>query len=153
MKTLSVIWLGLIAWTKLYGQDGSDIRYFKVYGVDSSLIGSYVHFDFFHPSFRSRNLDTVTPEIDDKPVKFKEVRTDDGVNNWFSRLHLQSIEKFDGFTARVSKFRLDSLPGISFHVTMFLEFYDSNGTLMIERSRQQAYRVDKTIVTEVLVKS
>ena len=153
MKTLKITILLFAVWTGSYGQDGSDIRYFKTYGVDSSLVGQYVHFDFFNRSFASRAIDTVTITIDSIPIKFIEVRKDDGFNNWFSIQHLQSIDKIDGQTIRISKSRLDSITTSSFLVTMFIDFYDAANKLLVDKFRQVEYWFEKKDITEVLVKS
>ena len=153
MKTLKITFLLLTVWSVSYGQDGSDIRYFKVYGVDTSLVGQFIHFDFFNRSFGGRTIDTVTISIDNRPTKFIERRKDDGYNNWFSQQYLQSIDKIDEQTTRISKFRLDSVTTNSFLVTMYLDFYSSNNRLLEDKSRQIKYWLDKKDITEVLVKS
>jgi hypothetical protein len=143
----------LTLWLNSFGQDGSDIRYFKVYGVDTSLVGQYVHFDFFRRSFGGRTIDTVTINIDSRPIIFIERRKDDGYNNWFSQQYLQSINKTDEQAIRISKFRLDSITGSSFQVTMYIDFYDANDKLLTGKSRQVKYWLDKKNISEVLVKS
>ena len=97
-----------------YCQDGSDIRYLKTNSVDSSIIGKYVHFDFYNRSFRRRSIDTVTIVIDGHAMRFAEVRNDNGYDNWFSRQSLQSIPKSGGKTTVISKFRLDGVTNDSF---------------------------------------
>jgi hypothetical protein len=153
MKTLKITIILFTVWTGSYGQDGSDIRYFKPFGVDSSLVGQYVHFDFFNRSFASQKIDTVTVIIDGKPIRFIEVRKDNGYNNWFSQQHLQSIDKIDRLTVGISKCRLDSITGSSFGVTMYVNFYFAGKKLLSDRSRQIKYWFDKKDITEVLVKS
>lgn len=145
--------LFLAVCTSSYGQDGFDIRYFKVYRVDTSLVGQYVHFDFFRRSFHGQAIDTVIINIDSRPIKFIEKRNDDGYNNWFSQQCLQSIDKMDGQTIRISKFRLDSITTNSFQVTMYVDFYDTNNKLLVDKSQQVSYWFDKKDVIEVLVKS
>ncbi len=113
MKALKITILLLSFWTSSYGQDGSNIRYFKIIGVDSSLIGWYVHFDFFDRSFRGQSIDTITIIIDNRPTRFIEVRKDNGYNNWFSQQSLQSIDKLEGQIIKIPKFKLDSIyPGL-----------------------------------------
>jgi hypothetical protein len=153
MKTLKVIFFLLTLCSVSYGQDGSDIRYFEVSGVDNSLLGQFIHFDFFNRSFGGRTIDTVTISVGNSPIRFIERRKDDGYNNWFSQQCLQSIDKIDGQTTRVSKFRLDSITTNSFQVTMYLDFYDSNNRLFDDKSRQVKYWFDKKDIIEVLVKS
>ena len=143
----------MIVLTQAHGQDGSDIRYFKAFGIDSSLVGQFVHFDFFNRSFRSQTIDTVTINIDDRPIKFVEVRKDNGYNNWFSQQYLQSLDKVDKLTIRISKFKLDSITTNSFLVTMYVNFYDTSNKLLVDKSRQSKHQFDKKDITEVLVKS
>lgn len=143
----------LLFWTASYGQDGSDIRYFKTYRVDSSLVGQYVHFDFFNRSYHGLRIDTVTISIHSRPIKFFEVRKDDGYNNWFSQQSLQSVYRIDGQTIKISKFKLDSITATKFMVTMFVDFYNADSKLIDGKSQQIQYWFDKKDVIEVLVKS
>jgi hypothetical protein len=153
MKTVAIITLLLTIWTSSYGQDGSDIRYFKVEGVDSTLIGADIHFDFLNRSFGGRAIDTININIDNRLVKFVEIRKDNGYNNWFSLQGLQSIDKIDGLTMRISKFKLDSIASTTFHVTMYIDFWDSDNKMHVDKSRQLEYWFEKKDITEVLVKS
>lgn len=153
MKTLKATITFLLFWIHSYGQDGSDTRYFQTFAVDSSLVGQYIHFDFYNRSFASRKIDTVTITIDDKPIRFKEVRRDNGFNNWFSQQYLQSLDKVNDQIIRISQFKLDSVTPTSFLVTMYVDFYDVNGKLLSGRSRQMQYQFDKKDIVEVLVKS
>jgi hypothetical protein len=153
MRILKIIFFLLTLWSGSYAQDGSDIRYFKVYRVDTSLVGRFIHFDFFKRSFRGQKTDTVTINIDNRPTKFIERRKDDGFNNWFSQQYLQSIDKTDEQAIRISKFRLDSITTNSFQVTMYVDFYDSNNRLVDGKSRQVKYYFDKKDIAEVLVES
>lgn len=140
-------------WTASYGQDGSDIRYFKTYGVDSSIVGQYVQFDFFNRSYHGLTIDTVTISIDSRPIRFIEIRRDDGYNNWFSQQGLQSSDKVDGQTIKISKFRLDSITATTFIVTMFVEIYNTDNKLLYGKPRQIQYSFDKKDIIEILVKS
>jgi hypothetical protein len=153
MKTLTSITLLLTFWVSSYGQDGSNIRYFKVGDVDKSLIGQYVHFDFFNRSFHGRPIDTVTIAIDGKEIRFKEVRKDNGFNNWFFEQNLQSIERVDELIIKIAKLRLDSLTAHSFQVTMYIDFFDVNFKLLADKSRQIVYWFDKKNIVEVLVET
>jgi hypothetical protein len=153
MKTVAIITLLLTIWTSSYGQDGSDIRYFKVEGVDSTLIGVDIHFDFLNRSFGGRAIDTININIDNRLVKFVEIRKDNGYNNWFSLQGLQSIDKIDGLTMRISKFKLDSIASTTFHVTMYIDFWDNDNKMLVDKSRQLEYWFEKKDITEVLVKS
>lgn len=70
MKTATIGLLLLTIWINCYGQDGSDIRYFKANDVDSTLIGEFAHFDFLNRSFGGRKIDAIAINIDDRPIKF-----------------------------------------------------------------------------------
>ncbi|MBX7153546.1 MAG: hypothetical protein U0Y96_14530 [Candidatus Kapaibacterium sp.] len=82
-----------------------------------------------------------------------EIRKDDGFNNWFSQQSLQSTNKIDGLTIRISKFKLDSITSTSFQVTIYVDFYGTDNKLLADKSRQIEYSFDKKEITEVLVKS
>lgn len=153
MKTSTLLLLLLTIWTSSYGQDGSDIRYIKVEAVDNILIGEYVYFDFFNRSFVGRAIDTITINIDDNRINFIEVRNDDGYNNWFSQQSLQAIDKIDGLTVRISKFKLDQISSTAFQVTMYVDFYDTDNKILGDKSRQINYWFDKNDIADVLVKS
>ena len=153
MKTLRITIFLLFICIQSFGQDGSDIRYFKTFAVDNSLVGQYVHFDFYNRSFAHRKIDTVTITIDGKPISFKEVRTDDGFNNWFYRQYLQSIDKINDQEIRISQSRLDNVTHDSFLVTMFVKLYDVNNNLLTATPREIKYQFSKKDIVEVLVKS
>jgi hypothetical protein len=153
MKTLKISIFLLVLWTQAFGQDGSDTRYFKTLSVDSSLIGQYVHFDFYNRSFAARKIDTVIITIDDRPLRFIEVRKDNGYNNWFSQQYLQALEKVNGQTIRISQFKLDNVTPTLFLVTMYVDFYDAGNKVSGDNSRQIKYQFNKKDIAEVLVKS
>lgn len=162
MKILKSAISLLLFWTQAQAQDGSDIRYFKPLSIDSSIVGQFVHFDFYRKSFQihfskfageARAIDTVIINMDNIPLKFIEHRVDDGFNNWFSEQYLQSIDKIDGQTIRIPKLKLDSITATSFQVTMFVNYYDANNKFLIDKSRQVDYWFDKKNIIEVLVKS
>jgi hypothetical protein len=152
MKSIKTTILLFTIWIGSYGQDGSDIKYLKPFQVDSSIIGQYIHLDFFNRSFGPRNIDTVNITIDKKSIRFKEVRKDDGHNNWFSQQHLQSIGYIDG-QIRISKFILNRITTTSFQVTMYLDIDNFDNELFKYKTRQIDYWFDKKDIAEVLVKN
>lgn len=95
----------------------------------------------------------MTIVIDNRPTKFIEVRKDNEYNNWFFQQGLQSIEKVLGQTIKIPKFKLDGITATSFQVTMYVEYYDTNNNLLINRTRQIEYWFNKKDIIEVLVKS
>lgn len=137
----------------LYGQDGSDIQYFKVQDIDSTFIGREVHFDFVNRSFRGRPLDTIRIIVHGKPIRFVEVRKDNGYDNWFSQQGLRSVGRSNGMTIRITKFRLNRTTAAAFQVTMFLDYYDTDNKILANKSEQIEYWFDKKDIIEVLVKS
>jgi hypothetical protein len=153
MKTIISISSLLLFWASVFAQDGSDIRYYKVSGVDKTLIGKNVHFDFYNRSFHGRTIDTVTITIDSIAIKFVEVRKDNGFNNWFFEQHLKSLETINGQKIKIEKFQLDSVTNKSFQVTLYVEYFDVNNRLMAGKSRQIPYLFDKSDIVEVLVES
>lgn len=153
MKVIAKLVLLIAMWNNSYGQDGSDITYFKVIGVDNTLIAQDVQFDFYNRSFGGWVIDTVTIRIDGKPIQFVEVRKDNGYNNWFSQQYLQSTGKVNEQTIRISKFKLDGISKTSFQVTMFIDYYDNKNILQAGKSRQEQYTFDTKMITEVLVES
>jgi hypothetical protein len=150
MNKTSIFFL-LFIWTYSYGQDGSDIRYFKIEKVDNTLIGKDIHFDFFNHSNGGKTIDTIEIYIDNSPIKFVEVRNDDGYNNWFSKQYLKSVDTFDNQTIRISKLKLVSISKTSFQVTMFIDYYNNMNELIVRKSKQQEYWFDKEKIIELLL--
>jgi hypothetical protein len=156
MKPLIALFLQLIINLTFFAQDGSNISYTLIKELDSSHIGKFAHIDFHRKSFGLRGnrvVDTVIINIDDKPIKFIEVRKDDGYNNSFSRQYLESVESFEGQTIRISKCKIDDAKKDSISVTLYIEYYDSKKKLVSSKSKQQAYSCVKEIISEVLIHS
>src|SRR5688500_13792886 len=124
MRTAITTILLLTIWTSSVGQDGSDIRYFKIEGIDNSLNGQYAHIDFYRWSFRSRIskiIYTVTIIVDNKRIRFTEKRSDDGFNNWFNQQCLQSEKGVDGQIIRIAKSKIKNITADSLFVTSYIE--------------------------------
>ena len=152
MKNIFLALLFILAIVgKSYSQDGSNIRYVKTKNIDSTYIGQFVQFDFYKRSFGDKNKDTITLIIDSNPILFIENRSDDGYENWFSNQYLQSFEKQDGEILHVSKFKLDKVLESSFHVTMYVEYYNLEDKLIPNKSLQLEYVFDKENILEVLI--
>ena len=157
MNPMITLFLLLILNLTSFAQDGSDIFYTPIKALNSSYIGKFAHIDFYRESFfpfardGERAIDTVTINIDDKPIKFIEVRKDDGYNNWFSRQYLESVEGFDGQKIRISKCKIDDVTKDSIMVTLYIEYYDSQNKLLADKSKQQASSFKKEIISEVLI--
>jgi hypothetical protein len=134
----------------LQAQDGSDIIYGKIDQLDSTFIGDFAHLDFYRRSFFGKDIDTVTIEIDEKPITFIEHRKDNGYNNWFNEQYLETAYKINGQTIRVVKCRLDSIMADSIYVTNYLEYYD-NDNLVSDKSRQKTSVFPRDIIAEILI--
>lgn len=137
--------------TRLMAQDGSDIWYQETEKLDTSYIGVYVHLDFYRISSFGRQKDTVTIDIDGQKLKFVEHRVDDGYNNWFNAQYLESVDKIDGLTLRIVKFRLDSLTEDTLYLTNYLAYYDDSGKVTPKKSAQIKNSFPKNIIVEVLI--
>jgi hypothetical protein len=153
MKIIKTIILLLAFLPDANGQDGSDIRYFKTSQVDKALIGHYVHFDFHNRSFTSRRIDTVIITIDNKHIRFLEIRKDNGFNNWFSQQYLQSLDQVNNQTIRITHFKIDGIKPTSFMVTMYVDFYDVQNKPLNSKPKEIKYQFDKKDIVEVLVKA
>jgi hypothetical protein len=153
VKALKIFIFFFFASFRVFGQDGSDILYIKTKKADRSLIGKNVHFDFYNRSFGKLQIDTITINIENNPIKFIEIRNDDGFNNWFSQQSLESIDKIDNHTITIPKFRLDGITNKSFIVTMYVDFYDANHKVIDTTSRLMKYSFNKKDIVELLVKA
>lgn len=153
MKVSLIIILLLVSVSGLFGQDGSDIMYCKASAIDNTLVGRYVHFDFYRRSFRGRQIDTVVINVDKRPIQFVEVRKDNGYNNWFYEQYLQSIGMVDGAIVRISKCKLENVTKQSVTATLYLDYYDLSNKIVADKSRQLMYLFDREIIIEVLVQS
>jgi len=139
IKGGAFIFLMLAASAISRGQDGSDILYTEVDRLSEPHIGVFVHLDFHNRSFAQSSIDTVSIAVDGMAIKFIEHRRDDGLNNWFRRQYLESLEKIDGVEIRVVKSRLEAITSDSVFVTNFLEYY-ANDKLIPERSMEKLQR-------------
>ena len=150
---LTLILLLLAAWTYTYGQDGSDIKYFKVEGIDSSLKGQAVHLDFYRRSFGGRTLDTVIIKIENQPIRFVESRKDNGFNNWFSEQSLESLDSMNGVRIKIVNWIVLAISKDSILVKPNFEFTFLKGTLFNDKPFQENYWFKKETIKEILVKS
>jgi hypothetical protein len=151
MKILLAIVLITIT-LNLFGQDGSDIMYWKANAVNNTLIGRHVHFDFYRRSFSGREVDTMVIYIDKRPIQFVEVRKDTGYNNWFNEQHLISVSPVENQRIRISKCKLENVTKDSIAAVLYLDYRDLSDS-KLTTSRQLQYVFDKKIINEVLVES
>lgn len=155
-RTVITTILLLTVCTCSVGQDGSDIRYFKIEDVDNSLNGQCAHIDFYRWSFRSRIskiIDTVTIIVDNKRIIFTEKRTDDGFNNWFNQQYLQSDKRVDGQIIRITKSKIKNITSDSLFVTSYIEYFDLKGELIADKSRQEGFKFSRKIIAGLLIKA
>jgi hypothetical protein len=137
----------------VYGQDGSDIRYLKVDSINDCYAGKKVQFDFFNRSFRGLTLDTVSIDLNGKAVKFVEHRKDNGHNNWFSQQYLQSVDKINGYTLRLTYNQINRVTTDEIFVTSYFGLYGKNNKQLIDSSVSKEHSFKKNMIAEVLVQS
>ncbi|RXR18871.1 hypothetical protein [Flavobacterium stagni] len=143
---------------KAIAQDGSDINYIKVSKLDNSYIGKIVHLDFYNRSFGGLNInnrdlnDKVFLELENQKIEFKEHRSDDGHNNWFSEQYLESIEFIDGYKIRITMCRIEEVLIDSIKVKLFVKYIDSYGKAKTDELSVIEYSFPKKIIAEILVK-
>lgn len=151
MKITSLMFLVASAiFNVVSAQDGSNILYRKTNQLNDSYLGDFIHLDFNTRSFLSRQIDTVTLMIDNKPIRFIEHRKDDGLNNWFDEQYLQSVEKINWHTIRITKSKLEKITKDSLFVTNYLSYYMGD-TVIPEKAKEISGRYPKKIIAEVLV--
>jgi hypothetical protein len=151
MKTIITIFFFLIIFSTVNGQDVSDIRYINTNRLDSTFIGREVLFDFFNISFHGKTIDTIEINVDKRPIKFVEVRVDNGHFNLFSEQGFKSIETIDEQKMRISKFELDSITSTAFLVKIYIDYFDSRGNNITEKSKEIKYWFEKKDIIKVLV--
>lgn len=120
--------------------------------ADSTLVGKDVHFDFFNDSFGGHVIDTISITINNKPIRFIEVRKDNGYNNWFSEQGMIAIDKTNNRIIKITKCKIDRMDANYFYVTLFADYCDDSGKA-IEKNRQMQYKFNKKDVVKVLVKA
>lgn len=134
----------LLLFTNLiYSQDGSDIIYVKPIAFSESLVGKFVHFDFYNRSFKSNKIDTIELNINAKFIIFNENRNENGFNNWFANQFLISEDK----SLKISKFQIRNIDKKQFYVTAFLNHIENN---KIERIN---LLIEINKIAEILVES
>lgn len=129
-----------------YSQDGFDIRYLKSSELNESLIGKFVHFDFNNRSFLGKKTDNVELKINQKLIKFTEIRNDDGYNNWFSQQSLISEDK----TLQISKFQIRIFDKNKVYATAFLNHIKNN---KVDKTELVNIFIPRNKITEILVDS
>lgn len=134
-----------------FGQDGSNIWYIKGQYLDSSSVNEFVHLDFYRRSFRGKPLDTVSIQLNGKPIKFVERRKDDGFNNWFFEQYLESLEFIDKQKIRIEKCQIKEVRLDSILVVNYFVFYDASKKVLPEKSFRQECWFRRDIIQEVLV--
>jgi hypothetical protein len=143
---LRFIFLLILLPNIIYSQDGSNIRYVKSEDLNQNLIGKFVHFDFYNRSFLAKKIDTIELKINQKLIKFIEVRKDNGHNNWFSGQSLISEDK----TLKISKFQIRIFDAKKIYVTAFLDHLKNN---KIFKSELINLFIPRNKIVEILVDS
>jgi len=140
-----------------FGQDGSDMNYLKPEELTKSAIGKWVHLDFESESFGAdrtskRHGDSVTVDLDGKPVVFVEHRFDDGLNNWFDQQYLESIDSFDGLKIRWIKNKLLSIDVNEIKVEAYFHYYTPTGSPYRDKTFTKELSFKKSSIAVVLLK-
>ncbi|MFV0531716.1 MAG: hypothetical protein ACK5MD_09825 [Flavobacteriales bacterium] len=146
-NTLLISWLFLVS--PGFAQDGSDIIYVKNKTLDSTYLGKFVQIDFYNESFGGLKLDTVNLKISDHQ-KFKEVRNDNGFNNWFSQQYLESIEEKDSTKFRIQKFKLLAINKDSLVFKSFGHYFKEQKEIF-SRFITDTITLDRKIIHQILV--
>src|SRR5687768_7745859 len=123
----------LLAVSSSFGQDGSSMKYVKPRELNDSFIGRRMHLDFSRISRMAvdrvdpEKWDTVLIEVRGRKIKFIEHRVDDGLNNWFHKQYLESIDEIEGLKLRITQFELLKINEKDVSVKAFLAYFDKNG--------------------------
>jgi hypothetical protein len=148
MKKLLLLILVFIV-KSAFAQDGSDILYIEAKKINASYIGRYVQIDFFNNSFDGINIDTINLSVSNFQ-RFKEVRNDDGFNNWFSEQYLESIQGIDSLKFRIQKFKLLSVTKDSIELKSFGHYFKNKEEIFSE-FLIDTIRITRKIIHELLV--
>jgi len=160
IKKLLVI-LTLITFNNsVCAQDGSDIIYLNVNDLNESYLNRIAHLDFYNNSFALTNplnkvkraLDTISINIENNQILFKEYRSDNGFNNWFSQQYLESTKKINGYIIRISQCKLLNISTNELTVSFLLSYYDSENILK-SFSKEISYSFLKKDINTVLLKN
>ncbi len=144
MKKIKLITF-LIITNFINAQDGSDISYVDVNKIDSSLIGKYIQVDFYN-KFKTDTINLKFKEF----VKFKEIRNNDGFNNWFSQQYLESINTKNGLKMRIQKMKLLDVSKESIKVKLFGHHY-INEQEVFSRYKTEIKTINRKDIIQILV--
>ncbi len=89
--------------------------------------------------------------VNNIPVKFKEHRQDDGLNNWFAEQYLESLAPVNGMKLRINACRIDKITKDSILVTNYFNYYSTDDTRIPGKSFTQENWFSKKIIAEVLI--
>ena len=123
-KTLTTLF-GMFLFTTLIAQDGSDIKYVDINEIDESCIHKIVQLDFYHDSSNRFNFnnedrnDSIDIQLENKIIRFKEHRVDDGYNNWFSQQYLESIDYIEGAKIKIPMCLIEDVTADHIKVKLF----------------------------------
>jgi hypothetical protein len=118
----------------IYAQDGSDIHYIDENKIDTTLIGKFIHIDFYKNSFGSNKfqnvkVDTVRINFPKTKLEFIEIRNDDRYNNWFSEQYLETIKTTNDKKIRIEKMKVLKVLDDSINVKLFGHYFYTNGKM------------------------
>jgi len=115
-------------------QDGSDIYYVDENRIDTSLIGKFIHIDFYKNSlgsnkFKTVKADTIRINFPKTELEFIEIRNDDRYNNWFSEQYLETIKSFNDRKIRIEKMKVLKVLNDSIYVKLYGHYFYTNGKM------------------------
>jgi len=142
----------------LFAQDGSDILYFDEVGIDSGVVGKYIHVDFYENSFGSNKFenvkaDTVIIKFNNEELEFTEVRNDDRYNNWFSEQYLETIKSFNKKKIRIEKMKVLAISKDSIKVKLFGHFFYEDGKVENTEYLIEVVSFDRKNIFQILLNS
>lgn len=150
MKWIALI---LLIWSGglLKAQDGSNMYYIDIDNIDSTQVGKFVHLDFGEKSFLNNQRDTVSLAF--KGYKrFREVRADNGYNNWFYEQYLESLETRNGSKLRIQKMKLLEVSEYELTLKLFGHLFDGEREIFSE-FLTEVLTISKEDISQVLVHS
>lgn len=157
MRFFVLIFVILVQYGFIFGQDGSDISYVETEKLDQSYIGRRLHIDFGQRSFGGfgtrKSLDTVAVDVNGRKIKFIEHRVDNGFNNWFSQQYLESVEEVEGLKLRITYFELLEINENDILVKAFFAYIDKKGRILPGKSFTKVLSFEKKEITEFLFKA
>ena len=131
------------------GQDEpQDVLYVKAKKLDKSYVGRFVQFEF-----NNQGNDTIVLTVNNSPVQFVARKLANGRGASFYSQYLESTSNVDVYyTVRLVKSRVDEVAGDYILLTNYFDYYAKGNVLAAGKSLQVPYRVNKSMLKQVVVK-